>query len=90
MTDKELQEAKECLIEEYKWKQWCKDWERRNLIQFDNYFKYSGQTEEVKVIVGEWKFHTNTRINELKERYEKVKKRTRAEKSSKSVGESFI
>tara|TARA_Y100001938_G_C8010478_1_gene389734 strand:- start:28 stop:243 length:216 start_codon:yes stop_codon:yes gene_type:complete len=48
MNKDELKKAKEQLIQDYKWKMWLKDWEKRNLIPFDSYFKYSGEVEETK------------------------------------------
>jgi hypothetical protein len=48
MTKEEMEQAKAQLIEEYKWKQWIKEWESNNLIPFENYFKYSGEVEETK------------------------------------------
>ena len=84
-------------IEECKRDQeWDERW-RSNYIEFDNYFKYSGKTEETKAIVSEWRYNFNNKCNDIHEKYVSKKtirnlkkpkddKRKRTEISSKCLG----
>jgi len=69
--------------------EWTKRW-ASNHIEFDNFFKYSGKTEEIKEIISKWKYNENDRVNDLKEKYEKSNKRKRTEISSKCLGEVTV
>ena len=76
-------------IEECKWDQYWEAKFKEKHIEWDNYFKYSGKTEETKVLISHWKYNTNFKSgNQLheqfikKQEYEKNKKN--ADKISKT------
>ena len=71
---KEIQEAVECLKEEMKWQQYLKEWEKDNLIQWEDYFTYSGEKEEYKQLVRRWRYDENNMVNILYERFKNQKK----------------
>ena len=56
---KEIKEAAEHLREEMLWHQYLKEWEKDNLINFNDYFTYSGETEEYKELVAKWRYDEN-------------------------------
>jgi len=45
---------------------------KRNHIEFDNYFKYSGRVEESKALITQWNYNKNHNCNDLHEQYIKV------------------
>ena len=62
------EEAKH-LIQECKRK---KEWEERyrsNYIEFDDYFKYSGEVEPTRVLITRYEYNYNTKCNNLCEHY---------------------
>ena len=69
-TDKELIKA---FVEECKWDQYSNAKFKENHIEFDNYFKYSGEIEEYKVLITHYKYNENSRCNDLHEQFIKTK-----------------
>ncbi len=70
------------------------EWEEKykaDYIDFDNYFKYSGEVEPTKILISRYVYNQNSRCNELhqkyinKEHYEKLWK----DKASKSYPGRF-
>ena len=70
---KEIKEAAEHLREEMLWHQYLKEWEKDNLINFNDYFTYSGETEEYKELVAKWRYDENTMCNILHEHFKTIK-----------------
>ena len=66
MIDKELVEA---FVQEYKQEQEWKKRYKKNFIEFEDFFKYSGKIEETKVLISHWKYDHNHRCNDLHEQY---------------------
>ena len=56
---------------------------KANHIEFENYFKYSGQVEETKVLISHWKYDHNHRCNDISEQFIKIKEN---EKNKKNTG----
>ena len=54
-----MNELTRYFIKEYKQEQECKKLHKKNCIEFNNYFKYSGQTEPTKVLISHWKYNHN-------------------------------
>ena len=71
---KEIEEAVACLKEEMRWQQYLKEWEKENFIQWEDYFTYSGETEEYKELVVRWRYDENNLCNILHERFMNKKK----------------
>ena len=70
-------------IQECKWDQYWETKFKENHIDWDDYFKYSGKTEETKILISHWKYNHNFKSgNQLHEQfiktqeYEKNKKNT--------------
>tara|TARA_R100001594_G_scaffold103524_4_gene138217 strand:+ start:112 stop:393 length:282 start_codon:yes stop_codon:yes gene_type:complete len=70
---KEIKEAVEHLKEEMRWHQYLKQWEKDNLIQWEDYFRYSGETEEYKELCAKWRYDENTMCNILHEHFKTIK-----------------
>ena len=71
------------IIKESKQLQEVKERYKANIIEFNNYFKYSGRVEPNKVLISHWKYNHNFKSgNQLHEQfiktqeYEKNKKNT--------------
>ena len=64
-----MTEEDKYLVEECKQK---KEWEERyrsNYIEFDDYFKYSGEVEPTRVLITRYKYNYNTNCNDLCSHY---------------------
>ena len=64
-----MKEETKHFIAEYKQ---IKEWEEQhkdNYIDFNNYFKYSGQVEPTKVLISHYKYNSNSNCNDLHEHY---------------------
>ena len=72
-TEKDLKEAVDNLKEIYRWEKFVKEWEKRNLIPFENFFKYSGRVEEDKPLIEHYRYKGN-RIEKITEYFDKLKK----------------
>tara|TARA_A100001201_G_scaffold771_2_gene2095 strand:- start:7224 stop:7526 length:303 start_codon:yes stop_codon:yes gene_type:complete len=81
--DKELVEA---FIAEMKQdKEWAERWEE-NHIQFEHYFKYSGEVEPTQVLITHYRYNHERKCNEIKEKFIKIED---YEKNTKNSGSFF-
>ena len=85
-----MKEETRYFVEEYRQEQEWKERWKANHIEFDNYFKYSGKTEELTKEMEEYfkyeKMHNDIVIDFKKiEKYEKIIKEERAENYQKYI-----
>tara|TARA_R100000458_G_C8216589_1_gene202323 strand:+ start:226 stop:504 length:279 start_codon:yes stop_codon:yes gene_type:complete len=62
------------LIAELKQQKFFDELYKRNHIEFDNYFKYSGEVEETKALISKWRYNHNNRCNDIHEQFIKVER----------------
>ena len=70
MTNKEKAQY---LIFEMRQRKFLEDLFKKNTIEFDNYFKYSGEIEEKKALITQWVYERNHKCSALHEKFIKVK-----------------
>ena len=73
------------LIKECKQKQEVKENYKANIIEFDNYFKYSGRIEPNKILISHWKYDHNHNCNDLHEQFIKVKEYEKNKKDASKL-----
>jgi Fe-S-cluster containining protein len=64
-----MKEESKYLIQEYKEQQEHKERWESNHIDFNDYFKYSGEIEQSKILITRYVYNNNSRCNELHQKY---------------------
>jgi hypothetical protein len=77
------------LIRECKEKQELKKHYEANIIEFDNYFKYSGKIEPDKILISRYMYDNNRRCNDLHEKFIKTKDYEKLWEKNKSYSGRF-
>ena len=72
-------------IEECKWDQYWEAKFKEKHIEWDNYFKYSGKTEETKVLISHWKYDHNHNCNDIHEQFIKTKEYEKNKKDTSKL-----
>ena len=69
-------------IQECEWDQYWETKFKENHINWDDYFKYSGEVEEEKILISHWKYDHNHNCNAI---HEKFIKKIEYEKNKKNA-----
>tara|TARA_R110002020_G_scaffold36269_1_gene108933 strand:- start:771 stop:1085 length:315 start_codon:yes stop_codon:yes gene_type:complete len=85
--DKELVQA---FIDECKRDQEFEERWKSNHIEFDNYFKYSGEVEPHGVLISHYKYNENRRCNDLHEKFIKIQDYEKLWENSKNQSGRFV
>tara|TARA_R110002020_G_scaffold227467_4_gene438076 strand:+ start:513 stop:818 length:306 start_codon:yes stop_codon:yes gene_type:complete len=84
-----MNELTRYFIKEYKQEQECKKLHKKNCIEFNDYFKYSGETEPTKVLISHWRYNHNHRCNDIHEKFIKLKEYEKNKKNADRLSKSF-
>ena len=77
-------------IEECKWDQYWETKFKEKHIEWDSYFKYSGKTEETKVLISHWKYNPNFKSgNQLHEQFIKKQEYENNKKNAGKLSKGF-
>jgi len=76
-------------IQECKWNQYCEAKFKEDHIEFDSYFKYSGRTEENRILISHWKYDHNHNCNDIHEQFIKTQDYEKIWKEDKNHSGEF-
>lgn len=82
-----MKEETKYFIAEYKQRQEWEEKYKADYIEFDNYFKYSGEVEPTKILISRYVYSENSRCNYLQEKY--INKKTYEKLWKDESGKSY-